>query len=104
MKVCNLKERGEQGEMADLRAASLETLLQLVEAGFGCTLLPALAIGDSWTKDSGVIARPMDVSDAYRRISLVSRKSFPRRPALDALADIIRGNLPGTVRPIPAQA
>lgn len=33
------------GELADFRASSLETLLQLVGAGFGCTLVPALAIG-----------------------------------------------------------
>ena len=32
------------GEMADLRAASLEKLIQLVRAGSGATLLPALAM------------------------------------------------------------
>jgi hypothetical protein len=34
----------------------------------------------------------------------VFRRSFPRRPALDVLVDIIRDNLPDTVRLIPAQA
>ena len=44
MEVCHMKERQHNGDMADLRAASLETLIQLVSAGFGCTLVPALAM------------------------------------------------------------
>jgi LysR family hydrogen peroxide-inducible transcriptional activator len=98
MAVCHMTERGVRDEMADLRAASLETLLQLVGAGFGCTLIPALAIRGAWTTDTGVIARQMDVPDAFRRVSMVYRHSFPRRAALDALAGIIRGELPNTVR------
>ncbi len=82
MEVCRLAERSQAGEMADLRAASLETLLQLVGAGFGCTLVPALAIRGGWMTDSGIIARPIESDDAYRRISLVYRRSFPRRQAL----------------------
>ena len=34
---------GEEAGIDDFRAASLETICQLVAAGFGCTLLPALA-------------------------------------------------------------
>ncbi|EGV16782.1 LysR substrate-binding domain-containing protein [Thiocapsa marina] len=99
MEVCRLAERPTKGEMADLRAASLETLLQLVGAGFGCTLVPALAIRGAWMTDSGIIARPLDnLPDAFRRISLVYRRSFPRREALQAFADVIRQNLPNTVR------
>ena len=56
MDVCHIKERQEQGDMADLRASSLETLIQLVGAGFGITLVPALAMRGSWTTGSGVIA------------------------------------------------
>ncbi|WP_093185026.1 LysR substrate-binding domain-containing protein [Thiocapsa sp.] len=99
MEVCRLAERPTKGEMADLRAASLETLLQLVGAGFGCTLVPALAIRGAWMTDSGIIARPLgNLPDAFRRISLVYRRSFPRRAALQAFADVIRQNLPNTVR------
>ena len=84
--------------MADLRAASLETLLQLVGAGFGCTLVPALAIRGGWMTDSGIIARPLVFEAAFRRISLVYRRSFPRHAALDAFAEILREHLPNTVR------
>ena len=100
MDVCHIKERQEQGDMADLRASSLETLIQLVGAGFGITLVPALAMRGSWTTGSGVIAQPLEAADASRRVSLVYRRSFPRHEALRAFADIILENLPNTVHPI----
>lgn len=99
MEVCHLKDRVQQGEMADLRASSLETLLQLVGAGFGCTLVPALAMRGSWTTDSGVIARKLELPHAYRRVSLVFRTSYPRRQALAAFAEVVLGHLPNTVYP-----
>lgn len=98
MEVCRLRERPGQGEFADLRAASLETLLQLVGAGFGSTLVPALAMRGSWTSGSGIVARPLAIKNAQRRVSIVFRKSYPRRQALDALANIIFDNLPNTVQ------
>jgi LysR family hydrogen peroxide-inducible transcriptional activator len=61
LEVCHLTERPQRGEMADLRAASLETLLQLVSAGFGCTLVPALAIRGSWMTDTGIVARRLEL-------------------------------------------
>jgi LysR family hydrogen peroxide-inducible transcriptional activator len=100
MEVCHLADRPQQGEMADLRAASLETLLQLVGAGFGCTLVPALAIRGGWMTDSGIIARRLELPEAYRRVTLVYRRSFPRPAALHALAGVIREQLPNTVKPL----
>ncbi|MEJ2691740.1 MAG: LysR substrate-binding domain-containing protein [Candidatus Thiodiazotropha sp.] len=97
MEVCRLKEGPMDSEMADLRAASLETLLQLVGAGFGCTLVPALAVRGAWTTDSGIIARELHLKDAYRRVRFVYRKTFPRKQALQALAEVIRNQLPNTV-------
>lgn len=98
MDVCHLKERQTQGEMADLRAASLETLIPLVSAGYGITLVPALAMQGSWTSGSGVVAQPLAMADASRRVALVFRHSFPRRVALQAFAEIILNNLPNTVK------
>jgi len=100
MEVCHLKERQSQGEMSDLRASSLETLIQLVKADFGITLVPALAMRGTWTTGSGVVAQPLRIANASRRISLVYRRSFPRRAALSAFADIILDNLPNTVQRI----
>lgn len=98
MDLCHLKQRNSGGEMADLRASSLETLLELVGAGFGSTLVPALAMRGSWTSGSGVVARELGFKDARRRVSLVYRKSYPRKQALQAFAAIIWQNLPNTVQ------
>jgi LysR family hydrogen peroxide-inducible transcriptional activator len=103
LEVCRLRERQTQGDMDDLRAASLETLIQLVGAGFGVTLVPALALRGSWTTDSGVVAQPLAVANAARRVVLVSRRSFPRRAALQAFAEVILDNLPNTVQVIGRQ-
>jgi LysR family hydrogen peroxide-inducible transcriptional activator len=100
MEVCRLAERPQKGEMADLRAASLETLLQLVGAGFGCTMVPALAIRGGWMTDSGIIARRLELPDAHRIISLVFRHTFPRRPALESFIGVIKQHLPNTVKPL----
>ncbi len=102
MEVCKLADRPRTGEMADLRAASLETLLQLVGAGFGCTLVPALAIRSGWMTDTRIIARRLELPDARRRISLVFRRSFPRRAALEALAEVTLSQLPDTVKAVNA--
>ena len=87
-------------EMADLRAASLETLLYLVGAGYGSTLVPALAVRGSWTTDMGVIARQIDCKRARRTVRLIFRKTFPRKAALEALVEVIQGCLPNTVKVI----
>jgi LysR family hydrogen peroxide-inducible transcriptional activator len=100
MDVCHIRERQAQGEMADLRASSLETLLQLVAAGFGCTLVPALAMRGSWTTGSGVVAQPLTLPNSSRRVSLVFRHSYPKREALNAFAQIVLENLPNTVYPL----
>ncbi len=92
------KTTRQQGK-PDLQAASLETLLQLVGAGFGSTLVPALATRGPWMTDSGIIARQLALPDASRRVSMVFRKSFPRQQALNAFAQVIRENLPNTVTP-----
>ena len=97
MDVCGWEQRPRDSEMGALRAASLETLLQLVGAGFGSTLVPALATRGSWMTDSGIVARQLDFPDTWRRISMVYRKSFPRKQALGGLAAVILDNLPNTV-------
>jgi len=98
MEVCRLAEKRNTGEQADLRASSLETLLQLVGAGMGATLVPALATRGAWMTDAGVVARPLELVDAKRTVSLAWRKSFPRVQAIQALAEVIVATLPNTVR------
>ena len=98
MEVCHLQERDTQGDLADLRAASLETLLQMVAAGFGSTLLPALALKTASAKDSDLVVRQLQLPDTFRRISLVYRSTFPRQQALEAFTEIVLKNLPDNVQ------
>ncbi|MBE9568551.1 MAG: LysR family transcriptional regulator [Proteobacteria bacterium] len=100
MEVCHIHERVKQGDFADLRAASLETLLQMVSAGFGCTLLPALALKAFSARDKGVKLTRLQLPDTWRQVSLVYRRTFPRRKALEAFTEIILENLPDSVRPL----
>ena len=99
MQVCHMQERDVQGDMADLRAASLETLLQMVAAGFGSTLIPALAMKTASARDRSLITRQLQLPDTYRRVSLVYRRTFPRRQALDAFSEVVLKNLPDSVKP-----
>ena len=100
MEVCHIQDRAVQGELADLRAASLETLLQMVAAGFGCTLLPALALKAGSAKNRSIIARPLKLPDTWRQVSLVYRRTFPRRQVLEVFAQLVLDHLPDTVRPV----
>ena len=100
MEVCNIHERGAQGDLADLRAASLETLLQMVAVGFGSTLLPALALNTVSARDKSILVRQLQLPDTFRQISLVYRRTFPRRKALEAFAKVVLENLPDTVQPL----
>jgi LysR family hydrogen peroxide-inducible transcriptional activator len=97
MAVCGIDDRRETA-MSELRATSLETLLHLVGAGLGATLVPALALRGAWTTDTGVVTRPIRIARARRRIDLVFRSGFPRPAALHLLARVIQANLPNTVR------
>lgn len=101
MAVCGIDDRRETA-MSELRATSLETLLHLVGAGLGATLVPALALRGAWTTDTGVVTRPIRITQARRRIDLVFRSGFPRPAALHILARVIRAHLPNTVRVLSA--
>jgi LysR family transcriptional regulator, hydrogen peroxide-inducible genes activator len=97
MSICHMQQRSAQGDMADLRASSLETLLHMIEAGFGSTLLPALALKTYSAIDRGVTVRQLKLPNTYRSVSLVYRHSFPRHQAVEAFADIVLENLPDSV-------
>jgi LysR family hydrogen peroxide-inducible transcriptional activator len=69
------------------QASSLETLVNLVSAGYGTTLIPGLA-ADALS-GRNVLLKPL-VSRASRTIRLVSRATFPRPRALQAVEKTVR--------------
>ncbi|HVV94606.1 MAG TPA: LysR substrate-binding domain-containing protein, partial [Hyphomicrobiales bacterium] len=83
---------------ADVRAASLETLLHLTAAKYGLTLVPRLAVAD-WPGLAGrLVAKPIEGTKAMRRIRLVYRRDMPRRRALEVLAEVVRDSVPACVQ------
>ena len=92
--ICGTSDREVEG---DFRATSLETIRQMVATGMGSTLLPAMACNDILS--SAVSARPLE-GGVGRRIGLVWRRSYPRVPDLQLLAETLRRHLPHGVRGI----
>lgn len=80
------------GAGGSLRAASLPTLLNMVAAGYGTTLVPGLAAGVAL--DAGIVLRPLTTA-AGRVIRIAWRSSFPRRAAVEAVGEIIARRLSG---------
>ncbi|HET6170711.1 MAG TPA: LysR substrate-binding domain-containing protein [Terracidiphilus sp.] len=79
-----LSKTGLHGSM---QAATLETLVNLVAAGYGATLIPALAADSLGQR--GIALRPL-AGRSSRTIRLASRPGFSRPQALRALEKVIR--------------
>ena len=73
-----------------LRAASLPTLLNMVAAGYGTTLIPGLAAGSA--QDAGIVLRPL-ASRAGRTVRIAWRVQFPRRAAVEAVGHVLATRL-----------
>ena len=69
------------------QAASLDTLVNLVAAGYGTTLVPGLAAGAM--KGRSIVLRPLK-PPASRTVRLASRPTFPRSQALQVIEGVIR--------------
>jgi LysR family hydrogen peroxide-inducible transcriptional activator len=61
----------------------------MVATGAGVTLLPELASRGAYANAQGVSIRPFTRAAPVRHIGAVWRKTSARRPAIDALCDVI---------------
>jgi LysR family hydrogen peroxide-inducible transcriptional activator len=79
------------GLQSAMQAATLETLVNLVAAGYGTTLIPALAA-------PGLAGRGVELrslrQNSTRIIRLATRPGFPRPQALRAIEKVIRKAVP----------
>ena len=96
--VCN---RARANELA-FRATSLPTLVQMVAAGAGVTLLPALALPTE-AKRSDIRVRPFAEPAPHRTLALVWRRSSPLAPALRQIAAVVRKSYPEPTAPVSAR-
>jgi LysR family transcriptional regulator, hydrogen peroxide-inducible genes activator len=76
-------------EKQDFRATSLETLRQMVATGAGVTLLPELASRSGYGSSRDVVLRPFAEPQPRRYVGAIWRKTTARRPAIDAVCDLI---------------
>ena len=90
--ICGTADRDVEG---DFRATSLQTILQMVAAGLGSTLLPALACGEARAR--AVTTRPLEAG-VGRRIGLVWRRNYSRRRDVHLLGETLCAHLPKGVR------
>lgn len=77
-----------RSRLGAFQASSLDTLVNLVSAGYGTTLIPGLAAG-GLVRGHSIVLRPLR-ERMSRTIRLASRSSFPRPQALRALGKVIR--------------
>lgn len=76
-----------------LRSSSLETLRNMVTAGMGCTLLPALAVDTDDDLKVRSLGRPVPARD----VGLYWRQQFVGAESARLLATALRAHLPATV-------
>jgi LysR family hydrogen peroxide-inducible transcriptional activator len=86
LEVCH---RIDVGENQDYRATSLETLRQMVAAGWGLTLLPKLATTGPFASGQGVTIKTLPKPTPHRVLGAVWRKSSARLKAIDAVCSVI---------------
>jgi LysR family hydrogen peroxide-inducible transcriptional activator len=76
-----------RSRLGPFQASTLDTLVNLVAAGYGTTLIPELTAG--LFSGRAIVLRPLK-ERMVRTIRLASRASFPRPQALRALGKVIR--------------
>lgn len=88
--ACGQRGAGTGAGAGTLRAASLATLLNMVAAGYGTTVIPALAATPA--EEAGVVLRPL-ATRTSRTIRIAWRAPFPGRAAVEAVAEVIETRL-----------
>jgi LysR family hydrogen peroxide-inducible transcriptional activator len=89
LEVCNVG-RAREGEF---RATSLTTLVQMVAAGLGATLLPELAVATE-TRRARLALRKVASPLARRTIALIWRRTTARVDVLEQLAAQLKASYP----------
>lgn len=79
-----------------IQGSSLETLRHMVISGLGVTILPATAVSHYGGSRADISVREFTSPTPRRRVSLVYRKRFGRKDAIEVIAKAIRmQSLPG---------
>lgn len=80
--LCNVKS---QTTLAETSVMSLETIISLVAAGQGISIIPALAQSAGWLERPQIGVKALHSRGAMRQLNLTFRKSSPRRHLIEAV-------------------
>jgi LysR family hydrogen peroxide-inducible transcriptional activator len=80
--LCNVKS---QTTLAETSVMSLETIISLVAAGQGISIIPALAQSAGWLDRAQIGVKTLKTQGAARQLNLTFRKSSPRRKLIEAV-------------------
>lgn len=97
---------GKRPEPARIRfeSGSFETLVRLVDAGLGATVLPALVADALPRRRQSAQVRPLLAPTPVREIGLVTARTELRRKVTQALVETIRESLAQALAAIPRRA
>lgn len=106
IEVCALAE---QSRTTDITAASISTLVRMVESGLGATLLPASALRVELRPELGLLARSFKAErPPGRTLTLQWRQTAPNHPWLQEIAQILKdhylamnASMPAIAGPLP---
>ncbi len=88
--LCNLQSGA---ALADTSVTSLETIISLVAAKQGISIVPSLAQKTGWLDRPQIGVKALRSSGATRQLNLTFRKSSPRRHLLEAIISEISVSL-----------
>jgi LysR family hydrogen peroxide-inducible transcriptional activator len=72
-----------------VEATSLTTLIQMVEGGWGVTLVPGITLEAGILHGTRLVARPFSPPAPFRTLALVTRRTSNRRRDADLLAEFV---------------
>ncbi len=84
------------------QATSLRTLVQMVAAGLGITLIPQIAVDSEFTSTRNVVTRPLSPDSPLRTLVLAWRQTSSREAEFRMLGNLIRECLAGAKRASPS--
>ncbi|MGH6905961.1 MAG: LysR substrate-binding domain-containing protein [Geminicoccaceae bacterium] len=73
----------------DFRASSLATVVQMVASGYGCTILPELAVPVEVGERQGIHVVPFKAPSPVRTVGLAWRRTSPRRAEFVAFGQVV---------------
>ena len=94
-----------EGIQRTFEGSSLETIRHMVAAGIGLTVMPVTSLVEGNSAESSLLRYvPFKAPIPDRRVVIAWRKSFPRMPAIEALAHAVQSTALSGVTMLPIES